>query len=125
MSRSWDNHILLVELLQPNKTDALKYFDGNASAPTRYARALIVFGATEEPYLREYQVGPLPINNGTTSVVPLDYPFNKPEGGYQRIYNLDLLDIALFNFQVAANISDITMELLNGVCASHEFFGAC
>lgn len=106
---------MLVDLLQPNKSDALAYFDSGSKEPARYARALIVVGATDEPYLREYQVGPLPVKDGFTQVFPLDYPFNKDKGGYQRIYNLDLLAIAQFNFQVGANVTDITQDLLNGV----------
>lgn len=31
----WDNSVLLVELMVPNKTDVLPYIDGDASAPAR------------------------------------------------------------------------------------------
>ena len=68
--RSWDNKIILVELLQPNKSDALSYLDNGAAAPDRYARAELKFGATEEPYLQEYVVGPLPVPNGPAYTIP-------------------------------------------------------
>ena len=104
----------MVDQLQPNKSDALAYLDSGAQAPVRYARALLLYGATDEPYLREFQVGPLPISNGSTQVFPLDYPYNKGQG-YQRIYDLDLLEIANYNYEVGANVTDLTSKLLNGV----------
>ena len=100
--------------MQPNKSDALLYLDGNSAAPARYARVVIRFGATLEPYVQEYQVGPLPINNGTSTVAQLDYLYNKGRG-YQRIYNVDAETMAAFTYTVAARISDITQQLLNGV----------
>ena len=113
-SCSWDNRILLVELLLPNKSDALAYLDSGSKAPTRYARALLLFGATLEPYLQEYQVGPLPVSKGSTHVSLLDYPFNKGKG-YQRIYDLDYIAIAEYNYKIGTSIKDITKKLLNGV----------
>ncbi|KAL8775892.1 MAG: hypothetical protein Q9194_003537 [Teloschistes cf. exilis] len=97
-SSPWDNKIIAVELLQPNKSDALSYLDSDTQAPVRNARALIRFGATLEPYLQEYLVGPLPVAAGKTTVAPLDYIFNKAFAyGY-----------------ASTNLSDISQQLLNG-----------
>ena len=103
-----------MELLQPNKSDVLSYLDANKAAPIRYARAVIVFGATLEPHLEEYQVGPLPVTKGSTTVVELNYPYNKGRG-YQRLYDLDAAVISAFTYEVTANITDIVQLLLNGV----------
>ena len=105
---------MLVELLQPNKSDALSYLDANSAAPERHARAVVRFGATLEPYIQEYQVGPLPVANGSTVLAPLDHIYNKGKG-YQRIYDLDNVELAVFNYGIGTSIADVTQRLLNGV----------
>ncbi|KAL9111597.1 MAG: hypothetical protein Q9187_007909 [Circinaria calcarea] len=115
---AWDNVILTVELLQPNKSDALSYLDSGAQAPARYAKTTLQFGATLEPYIQEYMVGPLPATNGTAtngtaSYAELNYIYNKGSGR-QRVYNADALALATFNVEVGAGIADITQALLNG-----------
>ncbi|OCL04443.1 amine oxidase catalytic domain-containing protein [Glonium stellatum] len=110
---SWDNIILGLELLQPNKSDALSYLDSGAPAPGRYARATVQFGATDEPYIQEWMVGPLPVTNGTTSCTPLNYIYNKGRG-YQRVYNADAEALAAFNGKIGSEVLDITLQLLNG-----------
>lgn len=101
-----------MELLQPNKSDALSYLDSGSAAPDRYARAVIRFGATLEPYIQEYQVGPLPVANAT--LAPLNFIYNKGRG-YQRLYDADLEALAAFTYGVGASVADITQPLLNGV----------
>ena len=104
-------------MLQPNKSDALPYLDSGAPAPNRYARATVQFGATVEPYIQEWMVGPLPITNGTTLCTPLNYIYNKGRG-YQRVYNADAEALAIFNGNVGSEVIDITLRLLNGVSKS-------
>lgn len=113
LSSSWDNVILLVELLQPNKSDALPYLNGVAAAPDRYAKATIQFQATEEPYIQEWMVGPLPISNKTTPQ-PLNYLYNKGVG-IQRVYDADSNALEEFLNEIGASVADITLELWNGV----------
>ncbi|KAL8725493.1 MAG: hypothetical protein Q9166_007313 [cf. Caloplaca sp. 2 TL-2023] len=110
---SWDNKILQVELLQPNKSDALSYLKSTSAAPDRYARAIIRFGATLEPYIQEYQIGPLPIANRSTILAPLDFIYNKGRG-FQRLYDVDLEALAAFTAGIGASIADVTQLLLNG-----------
>ncbi|KAE8553836.1 hypothetical protein EYB25_002374 [Talaromyces marneffei] len=109
---SWDNVIVLVQVLQPNKTDALPYLNGEGSKPLRYATATLQFQATLEPYLQEYIIGPLPISKKTT-VQPLNYPFNKGVGR-QRIYNADAGAYGDFLANVSKSVEDILMEMFNG-----------
>ena len=100
--------------MQPKKADALSYLDLGSAAPNRYARVVIRFGATLEPYIQEYQVGPLPISNGTTHLAPLDSIYNKGKG-YVRLYDVDTEALAVFGAGVGARVADITKLLLNGV----------
>lgn len=104
---------MLVELLQPNKSDALPYLNSEGPAPERYAKGTIQFQATEEPYIQEWMVGPLPISDSTT-LQPLNYLYNKGTGT-QRVYDAD--DDALDDFmnKIGASIADITLALWNGV----------
>lgn len=111
---SWDNKLLQVELLPPKKADALSYFDSGAAAPARYARAVVQFGATLEPYIQEYQVGPLPVVNGSTTLTTLDSIYNKGKG-YIRVYDQDTTALLAFTYQISTSIADITQLLLNGV----------
>lgn len=57
MHLSDDNAILLVELLQSNKSDVLSYLDGSSRPPARWARAVIQQGVTDEPRTVNYMVG--------------------------------------------------------------------
>lgn len=107
---------MLVELLQPNKSDALPYLNGEGDLPPRYSSATIQFQATEEPYLQEYIIGPLPVSNETT-LEPLNYPFNKGVGR-QRIYNADAEAYQQYLADVSASVEDILIEMFNGVSMS-------
>ena len=75
---------------------------------------MLRFGATLEPNIQEFQVGPLPVANGSTTVAPLNYPYNKGRG-YQRIYNLDTEALTVFTYTIGASIADLTQLLINGV----------
>ncbi|KAI9167809.1 Membrane primary amine oxidase [Paramyrothecium foliicola] len=112
---AWDNTVGVTELLAPNKTDALAYLEGRGPAPVRNARVGIFFGATEEPYMQAFIVGPLPVSSQTT-IAPLDYIYTK-ETGRMPNYNADAVAVVGFQLSVTATIADITLDLL-GVSAS-------
>lgn len=101
---------MLVELLLPNKTDALFYTDGTGSAPVRWAHAVLDIRAVDEPYMQDYVVGPLPLVEGATTVSPLNYPYNKGIGK-TRNYNADEDGRARFMTAIGSKLSDITMGL--------------
>lgn len=44
----WDNYIYNVDLVQPNKTVAVGYLDGDGAVPDRYAKATVFFSTTNE-----------------------------------------------------------------------------
>ena len=104
--------------MQPNKSDALAYLDGGAAAPERYAHVVLDNRATVNPTYQDILVGPLPVNNKTTSWQPLTYPFTKQSGG--KIRNLDAdSDVTLYQdwlYKISAEIVDIQRELWNGTC---------
>ena len=110
----WSNSILQVELMIPNKTDVLAYIDGDAMPPTRYAHVVLDLSASDQPTYRDILVGPLPVNNLTTTWQGLEYPYTRKTGG--SIRNLDADDTALYEYiyNVSATISDITLDLWNG-----------
>jgi hypothetical protein len=51
-----DNAIVLLEVLQPNKTDVLRYLNGKSGPPQRWARILVAQGATDEAFAVDYIV---------------------------------------------------------------------
>lgn len=112
----WDNSILLVELMQPNKSDALSYIDGSGPPPARYAHVVIDHRASEDPYYGDILVGPLPVQNGTTTWQPLTWPYTKQNGG--RVRNLDAdSDETLYSswlYKISASVADITLDLWGG-----------
>ncbi|KAK7427647.1 hypothetical protein QQZ08_005922 [Neonectria magnoliae] len=118
-STSWDNVIVSVDLLQPNKTDALTYLDDDGSAPTRYARATLQFNSKLQPYIQEYMVGPLPIKHGSSRYEELNYIFTSGRGR-TNVYNADGEAIAAFNLEVGTQIKDITKKLLNGTATGAD-----
>lgn len=104
---SWDNSIMVVDLYTPNKTDALSYFAGG-DAPDRWAVASISFGATEEPYVQEWVVGPLPLDEGA-----MYYPDTFGTHGKEakiRIYDMD--DSSAFVYDKAMEMQDVLHDLL-------------
>ncbi|KLU86645.1 hypothetical protein MAPG_05657 [Magnaporthiopsis poae ATCC 64411] len=112
----WDNTIISVEVMRPNKSDALSYIDGGGPMPAKFARVTLDQRATENAVIAEVLVGPLPISPATASWSPLAYPFTKNSGG--RIRNLEadtgesLYDRWLYRH--TRDIMDITKDLFNG-----------
>lgn len=107
---------LMVEIMQPNKTDVLNYLDNNGTPPARYAHIVIDHRATTEPYYQDLLVGPLPLQNGTTFSQELTYPYTRKTSG--KVRNLDAsLDSDTWNnfmYNITASILDITLDLWNG-----------
>ncbi|KAG9521807.1 putative membrane copper amine oxidase, partial [Aureobasidium melanogenum] len=115
----WDNTILLVELMHPNKTDVLDYLDNAGPVPDRYAHVVLDHRACEEPYYEDILVGPIEsfgVKNGTTRWEPLEYPYTRKTAG--RVRNLDAdADDTLYShwiYKISATISDITLDLWGG-----------
>lgn len=111
----WDNTVLLVELLAPNKSDALAYIDGTSAAPARYAHVVLDIRATLDPTYTDIMVGPLPVQNGTTTWQPLEYPYNNNNGGNVRNTDADEGTRSVWIHNITGSISDITMSLWGGV----------
>ncbi|KAI5363237.1 putative copper amine oxidase [Septoria linicola] len=110
----WDNTVLLVELMQPNKTDALNYIDSSGAVPARYAHVVLDKRATLEPTYSDILVGPLPVQNGTTTWQPLEYTHTRKTGGSVR--NLDASHDSYHTWitNITGTISDITLDLWGG-----------
>ncbi|KAE9373708.1 amine oxidase catalytic domain-containing protein [Stipitochalara longipes BDJ] len=123
-----DNQILLIEALQPNKTDVLSYLAGSAGPPARWARVAIVQSATEEARIVNYRIGPLPIRE-TTEILPLEFCYSSGRNyvtnplAYQE-------ELQLWSISMLMNVSDVTQELLgtsvdpfdpNGLSAGARF----
>jgi primary-amine oxidase len=102
-----------VELQTPNKTDALSYIDGSGPEPERWVRAVIDHKASEEPYIQDILVGPLPVVNGTTTWSPLEYTHTRKTEGKVRSLEADSEAYEEWLMQVSTSVADITMDLWN------------
>ncbi len=101
--------------MRPNKTDVLAYIDGGAASPVKYAHVVLDTRATLEPVYADIVVGPLPIDNATTTWAPLAYPYTKKNNG--RVRNLDADSTSLYTQWldiISTSVADITMDLWNG-----------
>lgn len=63
-----DNHVYTMEAYYPSKVAVLDYFLSPSAVdlPPRFARVVIHHGAAQEPIVKNYLVGPLPIGPHTT-----------------------------------------------------------
>lgn len=104
---------VLVEAIEPNKTDALAYLDGDAAVPTKWAKVVLDMRATDEPYFQDIIVGPIPLNNATATWTPLTYPLTRKTEGKVRNLEADDED-ALYTdwiYPITRSIADITLDL--------------
>lgn len=107
---SWDNKILTVEALRPNKTDALKYLDHDGIEPRRFALANIHHGVSDQAEIQTYMVGPLPISP-ETKMEPLTYMYNS--GRSSTVYTDGNPEgLVTWADEVATAIEDIALDLL-------------
>ncbi|KAK4494552.1 hypothetical protein PRZ48_013908 [Zasmidium cellare] len=116
----WDNRLLLVELNQPNKSDVLAYIDNGGAPPARYAHVILDIRATLDPTYTDILVGPLPIQNGTTTWQPLEYPYTRKTGGSVRNLDADYDTMTAFIMNITSSISDITMNLWGGFAKGQD-----
>lgn len=125
------NGPVFLELLQPNKTDALLYLNGTSAPPQRWAHALLIQAMDGEVQLVDYmvsahepklghdsltvfQVGPLPVGP-ETKLLPLDFCYNSGRNYVSMPIFAAGFDLEVWGEEFGANVSDITMALLGGV----------
>ncbi|KAH3911953.1 amine oxidase [Parastagonospora nodorum] len=116
---SFDSYVIQITLQNPNKTDVIAYLDHNSTAPSRYARATVVTGATNSTDLfwQEYLVGPLPATN-TTNIARLTYPFNNNNPGNTKVHPIySASDAVQFQTKISSDVENITRELWNTTIA--------
>ncbi|MCJ1391556.1 hypothetical protein MMC18_004420 [Xylographa bjoerkii] len=111
----WDNRILLVEALSPNKSGSLQYLDGGSKPPARWAHVTVSRAATEveEATLVDYMVGPLPADSAT-QILPLDFCYNSGRN-YARNPMPNIEGFLQWINKTADEVSDITLDLLGGL----------
>ena len=63
-----DNHIFGIEAIRPPKDQSLAYLNSPTTVPRpkRFAKAIIHHGAAQQPVVKEYLIGPLPVGPTTT-----------------------------------------------------------
>lgn len=107
-----------IALQHPNKSLSVPFLDDKGqSAPARYARATIMFGATHSTdlYWQEFLVGPLPVSN-STRITPLTFPFNNEKTGKTKVHPIfSSTDATAFQTKLSSDIEDVTKTLWNSV----------
>lgn len=133
-----DNSIWFIELITPNKTDALPYLDSSStnkrasksSPPKRYARAVLFNGGSSVPHVKELQIGPLPISS-ETKAVPFSYVYQNStvpgvegEGVFpfnaRTTYGIESAALDAFIVSFMTEIKDVTNDILGGAYTGSE-----
>ncbi|KAK8069373.1 primary amine oxidase- lung isozyme [Apiospora phragmitis] len=117
---TWQNSVILVEAMMPNKTDVLPYLDGSAPAPERCAHVLLSNRASETPTYQDILVGPLPLDNATAKYFPLEFRFTRKTEG--KVRNLDAdgpVATAEWLNPIGRSIEDIAMDLWGGTLSGY------
>lgn len=107
----WDNFVHGIEVVHPNKEDALNFMAGiSEHPPPRYARIAIHHGTSQEVYWDEYLLGPLPVSN-ETKIKPVEY---RHRADLEHARNLvpDAASFKEWPYSIAQEVSDITQDLL-------------
>lgn len=93
---AFDNYLMWIETLRPNKTDAVEYLDNDGPLPPRWARAVLFLGTEDytsdefpDGYWQELQVGPLN-TNGSIEISELEYLYTKSKVSYAQGYKDNL-----------------------------------
>ena len=73
-----DNSVWSIELLQPNKTDAISFLDLDKTPPRRFVKVTMRINSIEDLIYQDYLVGPLPIS-AATDIKPLSHVYTVVE----------------------------------------------
>lgn len=73
-----------------------------------------MFGATPNPFLQDYVIGPLPITNNT-QVQPLQFLYNNAGKGKVAVDFADRSEVLQLAKDVGLSVADITKLLWDGV----------
>ena len=111
----YNNYVFRIEVLRPNKPEALIYIDDITNTPaTRWGQITIYQGAQDAAtLLDEYMMGPLPVTD-RTQIQPRTFNQNSSKHSSPNL----VPDSEFFRdwpYSVATGISDITHSLLGAV----------
>jgi primary-amine oxidase len=104
--------ISLIDILAPNKTDAVAYLSGKSPAPPRYAQLVI----DSDEALEKYSIGPLPLSE-KTRVTPMSWDSTQPRGGSKvpKRRERNLADAMDFVKRLTSGMDDILLDLVGAV----------
>jgi primary-amine oxidase len=83
VAQASDNYVWLIEAYYPPKAAALAYLTAPSTAekPDKFARVTIHHGASHDPVVKDYLVGPLPIS-AQTEMKQLTEIYHRPDIPY-------------------------------------------
>ena len=105
-----ENGVHSIEVLRPNKTDALPYLDSSGEEPLRWAHLIATEHGLNGTRLAQYMVGPLPVCE-TTKVLPLQYCFNSGRNSVESPIDRDSALLS-FVIELLDNMPDVLDHLL-------------
>ncbi|KIK59562.1 hypothetical protein GYMLUDRAFT_44520 [Collybiopsis luxurians FD-317 M1] len=105
-----DNVAFLIETYYPPKADALEYLAGG-NAPDKYARVTIQHGGLENPIVKDYLVGPLPVGE-QTGIKQLTEIYHESEIPYNARGFVNIVEIQdVFKLLLTPDLSDALEDL--------------
>ena len=101
-----------LEILRPNKTNALPYLDSHADQPSRWAQLVAIEHGDNQTDIAQYMVGPLPVGP-ETSIKPLNFCFNSGRNYVKSPVHRDT-ELQLYLLSALLDAYDV-LEKLTGV----------
>ena len=101
------NWISQIEVLRPNKSDVVAYFNNKFLEPDRYARVSVVQNDGNKAFLSDFMVGPLPPSNNTR-IEPLVYNSGR---NYIQSSLPDITLLYMVALGIGNDVADITDDL--------------
>ena len=107
-----ENYVSEIEVLRPNKSDAVAFLSDGGARPARYARVSVVESNFNEAFICDYKVGPLPPSD-KTQALPLRYRHASHRHCIQTPMT-DIWGFFIWALSIGYDIKDITQDLLGG-----------
>jgi hypothetical protein len=104
-----------LELIYPNKSDALAYIQGNGPAPARYASFVLGFSEDNNTQIsQKFSIGPLPLSSTTTKIQRMDWDATRSSGGkiVQPSQNINAVNDDKLIKDITSSMKDIMDDLV-------------
>jgi hypothetical protein len=107
-----------IDLIYPNKSDALAYIQANGPTPPRYAKFVLTYSEDDVSDTRQkFSIGPLPVSPNVTKIERMDYDATRSRGG--KIKTVRRRDQSIDAESLLANITLSMKDILEDLVGAN------